>query len=273
MLKLVFLATLIIPAQAVDDVESGATTTTVAPTTTTVAPTTTTIPSNEPGCPTDVCGYAVVGDDGVVYGVIVCSNWCTGQSMQHEYMGCDPNQNGCRLIVQGQQTEDGNVAGWHGTNYNSDGTSSNDGSVTYDEPSQTFQIASPSCPECAPATFSAGAPMDTLTPGEWTDSDLCERIANGEDVVDDPDWMGPLPNDELFCPPVAMTTTTVPTTTTTVPTTTTTTTTTVPTNARVPTTTDVPTTTTVPDTTTVAESTPNTYRQVPPQDGPYVGLF
>lgn len=90
--------------------------------TTSLAPsTTTTTPPSPDQCPTNVCGWAVVADDGTVHGVIVCNNWCSGRTLPG-YMGCE---SGCRLIVQGQQTQDGNVAGWHGngTRYN-DGTQS-----------------------------------------------------------------------------------------------------------------------------------------------------
>jgi hypothetical protein len=83
-----------------------------------VESTTTTFTPTPQSCPTDVCGWAVVADDGTVHGVIVCNNWCAGKTLPG-YMGCE---NGCRLIVQGQQTEDGNVAGWHGSGvkYNDD---------------------------------------------------------------------------------------------------------------------------------------------------------
>ena len=92
--------------------------------------TTTTTVSSAPSlahCPTAVCGYAVVDDQNYVYGVIVCSNACTGQRMTQSYMGCPP---GCRLILQSQQTSNGNVAGWHGQG------------VKYDDNSQTFSLPS-----------------------------------------------------------------------------------------------------------------------------------
>ena len=78
-------------------------------------------------CPTAVCGYAVVDDQNYVYGVIVCSDACTGTRMSQTYMGCPA---GCRLILQSQQTSDGNVAGWHGQD------------VKYNEGSQTFSLPS-----------------------------------------------------------------------------------------------------------------------------------
>jgi len=90
------------------------------------APATTVAP--EPvRCPTTLCGYAVIDDDGYVYGVIVCSDACTGQRMTQSYMGCPA---GCRMVVQGQQTADGNVAGWHGQD------------VRYDERNQSFELPS-----------------------------------------------------------------------------------------------------------------------------------
>ena len=76
-------------------------------------------------CPTAVCGYAVVDDQNYVYGVIVCSDACTGTRMTDSYMGCPP---GCRLILQAQQTSDGNVAGWHGQD------------VKYDESSGSYTL-------------------------------------------------------------------------------------------------------------------------------------
>jgi hypothetical protein len=78
-------------------------------------------------CLTAVCGYAVVDDQNYVYGVIVCSDACTGTRMTQSYMGCPA---GCRLILQAQQTSDGNVAGWHGQD------------VKYNEGSQTFSLPS-----------------------------------------------------------------------------------------------------------------------------------
>jgi hypothetical protein len=88
---------------------------------------TTTIAPSLARCPTAVCGYAVVDDQNYVYGVIVCSDACTGTRMTQSYMGCPA---GCRLILQSQQTSDGNVAGWHGQD------------VKYNEGSQTFSLPS-----------------------------------------------------------------------------------------------------------------------------------
>lgn len=78
-----------------------------------------------------VCGWAVVASDGVVHGVVVCTvdvcgstgEW--GGRLPVEYMGCPA---GCRLILQAQQTSDGNVAGWHGSE------------VRYDDDSDTFSL-------------------------------------------------------------------------------------------------------------------------------------
>lgn len=113
---------------------SATTTSTTSTMPTTTAPTTgvpgsdSTSGSVQPNlarCITSVCGYAVVSSTGRVHGVIVCADWCTGQTMKQEYMGCPP---GCRLIVQGQQTSDGNVAGWHGAD------------VSYDDITQRFSL-------------------------------------------------------------------------------------------------------------------------------------
>jgi hypothetical protein len=82
-------------------------------------------PSALAHCPTAVCGYAVVDDQNYVYGVIVCSDACTGTRMTQSYMGCPA---GCRLILQTQQTSDGNVAGWHGQD------------VKYDESSGSYTL-------------------------------------------------------------------------------------------------------------------------------------
>lgn len=97
----------------VETTTTNAPTTTVEVTTTTNAPTTTV--ATPVSCPTEHCGYAVIDDDNRVYGVIVCSNWCTGQRMTDSYMGCPA---GCRLVVQTRQMEGGNVAGYNGSTYN-----------------------------------------------------------------------------------------------------------------------------------------------------------
>ena len=279
-LKAILLTTVLVPTQVDEPTETTApetTTTTVAPTTTTttVAPTTTTttVPettttttttvaptttttttapraSGDPECPTDVCGYAVIGDDGLVYGVIVCSNWCTGQTMSHEYMGCPP---GCRLVVQGQQTADGNVAGWHGTTSDGQGNMSNNGSVRYDDATQTHVIsADPSCSDCADGGIQAGAPMESVTAPQYRDELACQNVR---------DHNLEMPTG-LICDEPTTTTTTVPATTTTT------------------TTTTVPAQTTSSQQTVVQEpaeeeSTPvtATYVSVPPQEGPYEGLY
>ena len=278
LLKAILLTAVLVPTQVDEPTETTApetTTTTVAPTTTTttVAPTTTTTTtpeatttttttvapettttttapqtSSDPECPTEVCGYAVIGDDGLVYGVIVCSNWCTGQTMQHEYMGCPP---GCRLVVQGQQTADGNVAGWHGTTSDGQGNMSNDGSVRYDDATQTHVIsADPSCSDCADGGIQAGAPMESVAPPQYRDEWACQDVH---------DRNLEMPAG-LICDEPTTTTTTVVTTTTT--------------------TTTVPTQTTSTQETIVqepAEEEPTpvtaTYVSVPPQEGPYKGLY
>jgi hypothetical protein len=143
------------------------------------SPPTTTVAPAPAGCPTEHCGYAVIGDDGRVYGVIVCSNWCTGQRMQDGYMGCPP---GCRLVVQGQQTADGNVAGWHGPD------------VVYDEGKQSFSLPGggeirsgarmedavfPTVPSSA--TVDGGAAM--AAPDGWVYRDVDSYVAAEHTVV------------------------------------------------------------------------------------------
>lgn len=91
------------------------TTSTVIETTTTAPPTTVVTTTTVMECPANECGYAVVDENNHVFGVIVCSNWCTGKTMTDSYMGCPA---GCRLIVQTRQTPDGNVAGYAGSTYN-----------------------------------------------------------------------------------------------------------------------------------------------------------
>lgn len=93
-------------------------------------------------------GWAVVDENGNVYGVIVGDfNEETWEAVKNTrtvdgYMGCPAP---CGLRFQTRATEDGNVAGWHGTQTTVDeegnATQSNDGSVRYDEASGTFQIS------------------------------------------------------------------------------------------------------------------------------------
>jgi hypothetical protein len=77
------------------------------------------------------CGWAVVDSSGVVRGVIVCQVSVCGPNgdwrgrLPVEYMGCPV---GCRLVLQAQQTRDGNVAGWHGSD------------VVYDDSSNSFTL-------------------------------------------------------------------------------------------------------------------------------------
>ena len=93
-------------------------------------------------------GWAVIDPTtGIVYGVIV-GDWNeeTWEEVKNTrtvdgYMGCPAP---CELRFQTRATEDGNVAGWHGTqtNIDADGnaTQTNDGSVRFDESTGNFQI-------------------------------------------------------------------------------------------------------------------------------------
>ena len=101
-----------------------------------------------------VGGWAVVDPNtGNVHGVIVCTNDVCGPSgawggkMPVDYMGCS----GCDLRFQTRATEDGNVAGWHGTQteIDSDGnvSQSNDGSVKWNSSDNTFSIENQSVNE------------------------------------------------------------------------------------------------------------------------------
>ena len=107
------------------DGSSSTSTTTVTDGSSSTSTTTIAQPVSLAHCPTAVCGYAVVDDQNYVYGVIVCSDACTGTRMTQSYMGCPA---GCRLILQTQQTSDGNVAGWHGQD------------VKYDENSGSYTL-------------------------------------------------------------------------------------------------------------------------------------
>ena len=109
----------------VTDGSSSTSTTTVTDGSSPTSTTTIAQPVSLAHCPTAVCGYAVVDDQNYVYGVIVCSDACTGTRMTDSYMGCPA---GCRLILQAQQTSDGNVAGWHGQD------------VKYDESSGSYTL-------------------------------------------------------------------------------------------------------------------------------------
>jgi hypothetical protein len=92
-----------------------------------------------------VGGWAVVDPaTGNVHGVIVATidtfrerNGVIG----HEYMGCASN---CVLRFQTRATDDGNVAGWHGTQTNIDAngnaSQTNDGSVKWDDTTNNFTI-------------------------------------------------------------------------------------------------------------------------------------
>ena len=92
-----------------------------------------------------VGGWAVVDPvTGNVHGVIVATidtfrerNGVIG----HEYMGCASN---CVLRFQTRATDDGNVAGWHGTQTNTDAngnaSQTNDGSVKWNDTTKNFTI-------------------------------------------------------------------------------------------------------------------------------------
>lgn len=93
-------------------------------------------------------GWAVIDPStGIVYGVIV-GDWDreTWDQVKNSgsvdgYMGCPAP---CELRYQTRATEDGNVAGWHGTSttIDKDGNASqtNDGSVRYDSATGNFTI-------------------------------------------------------------------------------------------------------------------------------------
>ena len=114
-----------------DGTDSTAVSSTTVPITI-VTTTTTTTPFNV-DCMSDgvSCGWAVVDSSGVVRGVIVCQVSVCGPNgdwrgrLPVEYMGCPV---GCRLVLQAQQTRDGNVAGWHGSD------------VVYDDSSNSFTL-------------------------------------------------------------------------------------------------------------------------------------
>ena len=94
-----------------------------------------------------VGGWAVVDPTtGNVHGVIVCTNDVCGPSgswagkLPGEYMGCT----NCNLRFQTRATDDGNVAGWHGTQTNIDAngnaSQTNDGSVKWNDSTKNFTI-------------------------------------------------------------------------------------------------------------------------------------
>ena len=119
-------------------------------------------------------GWAVIDPTtGIVYGVIV-GNWNeeVWQEVKNTrtidgYMGC-PGP--CALRFQTRATADGNVAGWHGTQYhideNGNATMSNDGSVRFNELTGTFDITNQS--------GSGVTTQQTLVPSKTS------RDANGE---------------------------------------------------------------------------------------------
>ena len=94
-----------------------------------------------------VGGWAVVDPvTGNVHGVVVCTNDVCGPNgswggkLPGEYMGCT----NCNLRFQTRATDDGNVAGWHGTQTNVDAngkaSQNNDGSVKWNEKEKNFTI-------------------------------------------------------------------------------------------------------------------------------------
>ena len=117
------------------------------PTETSAPDPTETTPAYEPPAEAmnGVGGWAVVDPvTGNVHGVIVATidtfrerNGVIG----HEYMGCASN---CVLRFQTRATDDGNVAGWHGTQTNIDAngnaSQSNDGSVKWNDTTKNFTI-------------------------------------------------------------------------------------------------------------------------------------
>jgi hypothetical protein len=115
-------------------------------------------------------GWAVIDPrTGFVYGVIV-GNWNeeVWQEVKNTrtidgYMGC-PGP--CALRFQTRATADGNVAGWHGTQFHVDGSYSNDGSVRFNEQTGTFEINSQS--------GSGSTTQQTLVPSKTS------RDVNGE---------------------------------------------------------------------------------------------
>jgi hypothetical protein len=119
-------------------------------------------------------GWAVIDPTtGIVYGVIV-GDWNeeVWQEVKNTrtidgYMGC-PGP--CALRFQTRATADGNVAGWHGTQYhideNGNATMSNDGSVRFNELTGTFDLTNQS--------GSGVTTQQTLVPSKTS------RDANGE---------------------------------------------------------------------------------------------
>jgi hypothetical protein len=117
------------------------------PTETSAPDPTETTPAYEPPAEAmnGVGGWAVVDPvTGNVHGVIVATidtfrerNGVIG----HEYMGCASN---CVLRFQTRATDDGNVAGWHGTQTNIDAngnaSQTNDGSVKWNDTTKNFTI-------------------------------------------------------------------------------------------------------------------------------------
>lgn len=90
-----------------------------------------------------VGGWAVVDPvTNVVHGVVVCTADVCGPNgswagvLPGEYQGCT----NCNLRFQTRATADGNVAGYSGHSYSSNGQTSNDGSVKWEPSDSTFSI-------------------------------------------------------------------------------------------------------------------------------------
>jgi len=109
-------------------------------------------------------------------------------------MGCS---NGCRLVVQGQQTEDGNVAGWHGPDvkYNDEekrfslpgGGSISAGARMEEAVFPTTTTVPDVSTSIVGPVESDGSPMVTSAPVEVTTtsttSPAVDPLADGESVV------------------------------------------------------------------------------------------
>lgn len=102
-----------------------------------------------------------MASSGVVHGVIVCTVDVCGSSgewggrLPVEFMGCPP---GCRLVLQAQQTSDGNVAGWHG------------GEVRYDDDSGSFSLPNGGSLRSGDRLEDAVFPTTTVSPSTTVES-------------------------------------------------------------------------------------------------------
>ncbi|MBU3717779.1 MAG: excalibur calcium-binding domain-containing protein [Actinobacteria bacterium] len=102
----------------------------------------------------------------------MCSDWCTGRLMEQEYMGCPP---GCRLIVQGQQTADGNVAGWHGPD------------VRYDDSTRSFTLPGGGSISSGARMEDAVFPQPPASAGGGSSSPTSSATVPEPDVISSPD--------------------------------------------------------------------------------------